>query len=92
MEQSNIDLSSLDVRPFDCLVHLASSLLHPKDIFPGPTPIQTEDILHSFVTSPLYVRLHFVVPSYAMVSVDASSQPLSTVYPTGSSGIKQHVW
>lgn len=88
-EQSAIDLSSLDVRPFDCLVHLAGSLLHPEDILAGPI---LEDILHLSVTSPLYAQLHSTVPSSAMVSMDALSQPVCTAFYAGPSNSKQHVW
>lgn len=50
------------MRPFDCLVHLANSLLHLEDILAEPSSTQIEDILQITSTSPLYGQLLLAIP------------------------------
>ncbi|KAG8656591.1 hypothetical protein MANES_04G154202v8 [Manihot esculenta] len=56
-ERKDLDFALLDPCLLDCLVHLASSLLHPENILANPSGSQIEQLLHSTSSSPMFSRL-----------------------------------
>lgn len=56
-EQEALDFALLNPRPFDCLVHLASNLLHPKNIIAGHSVSQIEQLLHIKSSSSMFSRI-----------------------------------
>lgn len=57
MVQEALDFALLHPCPFNCLVHLASSLLHPETIIAGPSSSQIEQLLHITSSLPMFSRI-----------------------------------
>lgn len=75
IKQHAVSFGQLESRPFDYLVHLVCSLIHPEDIMVGLSSIQIEDILCITSTSPLYAYIHPIIASPPPVLAATSTHP-----------------